>query len=1144
MEETFGPYRLEALIGRGGAGEVWRAYDTRRERVVALKLLPVSLGGLAEFRERFRRESAVVARLREPHVIPIHDYGEIDGRLFLDMRLVEGVDLGQLIARDGQLDPTRAVEVVSQVADALDAAHAEGIVHRDVKPSNVLLGGSGRPGDRDFAYLADFGVAVAAGGSELTGSGQVLGTLAYIAPERLTGDAVDHRVDVYSLACLLFEALTGQKPFAGNDVASAIFAHLSTPPPRPSESRGGLPAGFDQVVATGMAKAPTDRYPSAGALAAAARAALSGTLVQTDVRSALPGRPNPLPARPSGPSTLPPGRPRITTGSSTIPPFASSGSTTYIRPRPAPADATTITTRPRLAPAVSVPRTLRPRPGPPAAFPHPVEVHLVVHPSLRFVPSRWLPHDGPIPFLDNEPIVAGLRNQLRHSDGGAILVTGFPGVGKTTVVDRALAGARAELTVVEREPQPVLEVRLDVARPISPNELMIKLIRNLHEAADDIGVLDRLPGRVRQDLRLAYVRTSQSLKEIRALTTERSAELGLAGEGGFGPLAAPTGKLGGKRTNARTTETDYLTYTLTDAEHDLTRILGALARHRKVSRGRAWWAPWRSKPWLGRVVVVLDEFDKLTAAPDGPACLANLLSALKNVFTAAGAHFVFVAGPDVLDEVRAAGRRGSGIYDGVFTMQPYVPCIGAGAARVIVKRVAGEGPGSDSVCDYLDYRSRGLPRLLLAGLNDVIAWSTDAPALTIGPQQASAVAFFAGLHRRLARLTPPKQDPLLHPVDLDRHRMGAHLLTNWALRQGTRTFTASDLATAEDRPDRHVLPPALVPLLLEALAAWQVGILERRDPERADRTMLDVGSDEAIYALAADVLAAATGANETPDDLGTVGAGRYALLEELGRGGLGRTYLARDREAGATVVVKLLDTPGLARDELARRRFRRETELLRRLRHPALVPARAVLEEDDGVLGLVLDHVAGEPLERMIDSALPTVMVVEIARSLVDLLAYLAGQEIVRLDLKPANIVLNARGEPVVIDLGLARRLEVGAGERLTAIGMVLGTPRYAAPEQLRGEPVDLRADLYSLGLVLIEALTGAPARAGRGGAVLDAAQRERIDVDSLPCSTGLRSVLAQLTAPNPDDRYSRPDEVAAELAETPEAQEPIQRPG
>ncbi|SED09476.1 serine/threonine protein kinase [Amycolatopsis tolypomycina] len=273
MSWQFGPYRVESLIARGGMGEVLRAYDTRHDRVVALKLLAPEFAADREFQERFRREAHAVARLREPHVIPIHAYGEIDGRLYLDMRLVEGDDLGTRLAAGGALAPAEAVDVVAQVAQALAAAHAEGLVHRDVKPSNVLVGATG------FAYLVDFGIARAAGpGTELTATGGAVGTLDYMAPERFTDAPTDHRVDVYSLACVLHQCLTGSKPFAATTAASLIGAHLHQPPPRPGDLRPGLPAAFDAVIARGMAKDPAARFGSVTELADAARAALGGTI--------------------------------------------------------------------------------------------------------------------------------------------------------------------------------------------------------------------------------------------------------------------------------------------------------------------------------------------------------------------------------------------------------------------------------------------------------------------------------------------------------------------------------------------------------------------------------------------------------------------------------------------------------------------------------------------------------------------------------------------------------------------------------------------------------------------------------------------------------------------------------------------------
>jgi serine/threonine protein kinase len=266
----FGRYRLLTLLGRGGMGEVWRAYDTETSRIVAVKVLPAQLIDDDLFQERFRREARVAASLSDPHVVPIHHFGEIDGKLYVDMRLIEGRDLDSML-RGGRLDPIRAVTIIGQVASALDSAHRAGLVHRDVKPSNILVG------DDDFAYLIDFGIARAAGEVGLTSTGTTIGTWAYMAPERFSTGHADPRSDIYALSCVLYQSLTGQQPFPGNTLEQQVAAHLVSPPPQPSAFVPGLARRFDSVIATGMAKDPAARYATTKDLAQAAHAALAET---------------------------------------------------------------------------------------------------------------------------------------------------------------------------------------------------------------------------------------------------------------------------------------------------------------------------------------------------------------------------------------------------------------------------------------------------------------------------------------------------------------------------------------------------------------------------------------------------------------------------------------------------------------------------------------------------------------------------------------------------------------------------------------------------------------------------------------------------------------------------------------------------
>jgi DNA-binding beta-propeller fold protein YncE len=274
-------YRIERVLGRGGMSVVYLARDPRLKRNVALKVLAPELAEDEGFRARFLRESQLAASLDHPNVVPVYEAGEADGLLYIAMRHVLGTDLKALLRAEGALAPERALTLVGQVANALDAAHERGLVHRDVKPSNVLL--TGRPGE-EHCYLADFGLSTSASDRSVADARQIVGTIDYVAPEQIRGADVDGRADVYSLSCLLYECLVGAVPFSRASDVAVIYAHLEEPPPKASEHAPALPAAADAVLERGTAKLPDERWQTCADLVEAGRSALGDRVARIRVR--------------------------------------------------------------------------------------------------------------------------------------------------------------------------------------------------------------------------------------------------------------------------------------------------------------------------------------------------------------------------------------------------------------------------------------------------------------------------------------------------------------------------------------------------------------------------------------------------------------------------------------------------------------------------------------------------------------------------------------------------------------------------------------------------------------------------------------------------------------------------------------------
>ncbi|WP_329405145.1 protein kinase [Nocardia vinacea] len=407
MGEQFGKYRLDRLLGRGGMGAVWLAHDSETGRTVALKVLAEQVAADADYRKRFQREARLGSSLRHPHIVPIHGFGELDGRLYIDMEYIDGIDLAEMLTRVGTLTPTAAVDFVTQAASGLDAAHRAGLIHRDVKPSNILVGTGGH------AYLIDFGIAQSLGQTAVTATGMAIGSWAYMAPERFNG-TVDARSDVYSLACVLYECLTGRRPYGDTDPARQMHGHLMTDPPRVSTVNPAVPPELDAVIARGMAKDQTHRYRTAREFAAAAYTATAFARVPHPApHSSTPSSPQHSPPKSPTPSTQPPDAPRSRTPQSSVPQPALPDAPQSAAPQPprpdAPQSAAPQSAFPD-APRSRTPQSATPQPPRPDA-----PQSAAPQSALPDAPQSYMPQSAaPQPPLPDAPLPPAPLPQARR----------------------------------------------------------------------------------------------------------------------------------------------------------------------------------------------------------------------------------------------------------------------------------------------------------------------------------------------------------------------------------------------------------------------------------------------------------------------------------------------------------------------------------------------------------------------------------------------------------------------------------------------------------------------------------------------------------------------------------------------------------
>jgi serine/threonine protein kinase len=1292
-----GRYRLTAVVGRGGMGTVWRAHDELLDRDVAVKevLLPPGLEAAERdiLYQRTFREARASARLSHPGVVTVHDVVWEEGRPWIIMEFVRARPLQEIIDQDGPLPPRRVAEIGLQLLEALNHAHAAGILHRDVKPSNVMVSGDGR------ALLTDFGVAQMPGEVTLTQTGLVMGSPAYIAPERAQGDKAMPASDLWALGATLYTAVEGRSPYERGDAMAALAATLTEdpPPPRRAERLGPIIQGL-------LVRDPARRMPAAAALPLLASVASGdhtrfpqqtpgpyggdwAEQTQFDRTQVMQGPPPPAPAPPpeapmpgpsygraaldpgpadpgsastgndprfpDGPTWSVPGRPAAAAGQVFQPPGGTQQPPgAYDRawpppslPQPAFPEAASPShtdgdasagIHPRWPPSPdfvathSIPRPWGPLRRSPlrerfsglfrrrlsetdeASAPPPLaadatasagmfeggrERSLALYSPLRehfrYIHEPLEMGEAAIPLLGNEQFIRALKERLINSRGGTFLITGFRGVGKTTLVERALAEMSAEHPQGRR----VLPVVISVARPMPTDKLLFTIVRRVFEELTEAGVLEVLPAVTRQSLLLAYMRTSLSFKETRSNAWERSANVDIDPSKVMGGLLRPIGLaipksgISTKRSRSLATEAAFLAYSETDVEHDMMRIVKMLSSTVvRRARGRhklVWWR--HRRPFDLQLVVVLDEVDKLTAVKDGLDQVERLLSGIKNVVTMRGAHYLVVAGPDLHDQVLKDSGRGNSLYESIFAWRLYVPCSWSAPRRLLENLFLNPVDQSGGIVSdfelYLRFKSRGVLRRLLQELNSFVVWEdAGRPYLRIGSQSHNAISLYAQLERALDTFFAATQQKVPSTLlSQDRWRLSGYYVMDWILRSEGRPFTSADvIQSVNDRDIDPVLriTQTGVEMLLEHLVGQHILDAVRPSGQPTSTVIADVTAAQLqSYKLNSVLLARLLGiavqneeeravlnylrtsqameisAGRAPKE--TI-ANRYELVRVIGEGGTSSVYEGRDTLLRRPVAVKLLRS-ALRDDPVARRRFLREARIAEGVHHPNIVDVYEVVtfghfqEPEDRQFAIVMELFTAPTLrEKLRESgALPAYEVALMGITLAGALDYLAGKGLARLDLKPHNIVMTLDRGPVIIDLGIAKIVKdsyvwlvesddtLERNDPVTQSGIVIGTPAYMAPEQIRrNQQIDIRADIYALGLVLYTCLAGRHPYEGEPLAILVAGTvTNDLDVSELPCSPELRQVIKQATNRDLSRRFQDPTELLAALHDTPEAE-------
>ena len=833
--------------------------------------------------------------------------------------------------------------------------------------------------------------------------------------------------------------------------------------------------------------------------------------------------------------------------------------------------------------AAPVPPPVIARPSRRSSGTHPFKIYnertpltVPLLPTFRFIHEPVGPGSA-VQFVGRRNEMESLAERILFSEGGSFLVTGYRGVGKTSFVNqviRKLDRALAWATPVIGETQ-LIDIALNVARPVQPSEIMHHIIRRLHDRLIERDVYRLLDPDVRRALSIAYHRTSLNMARQVGESSERSYGVNEASIGGDLLKAAMKVTWNAKRTRSMSYETSFLGYDDKAAEHDVITISRRLAAGymKPLSSLQAMWRMVRRAPPPRvrlKIVFVFDELDKLeeftVRSENGeiqqkPA-IDEILGALKNLFTTSGVSFIFVAGKDLQERWLDDVGRGDSVYESVFAYDKYLPCLWSDVGTICDGLVDATQPlASDrqqmfeAFKKYLAYRGRGIPRRIIRTFNEYVEWNRDRPALAFTYDDARRIRFFAGLqdvvdaHQRT--LFGESHEEIAGTLS-DRRRLGVYYLIDWILRQGTGEFTLKDVLAASRKLSARIaladeIAPRVAEDIVELLLHADYIQLAPRNRSRViigsaniegqkryrvtPRRLVEMGGRAGTGEISL-VFGVAPNATLAQRDRVPSAIGRFRVVREVGRGGMGVVYEAVDEWQGQHVAIKVLSEP-LANDHELTARFEREAMILRALDHPNVVHLRDDGTEN-GLPYIVMEFLDGVTLEEILRRrcTLDLSESAALIRPVIEAIRYVHEQGFVRNDIKPNNIMLTATGRVCVLDFGISRPRDASAAPETslrTQRSIVIGTPQFMAPEQFTSSRADERCDVYSLGVVLYRMLTGEYPFSGE---IIDAV-RARVartpppPSHRVPVPPAVDTLVLTCLAFDPDARYQNMSELA-----------------